>query len=532
MSTVHPIPDDALDADIAILGKKGRGKSYTAKGVVERLLDLQRRVLVLDPLSTWWGLRSGADGETEGYPVAVIGGPKGDMPLSEAMGTPLARIIAENNIPMVIDMGEMRKAAWQRLVGDLLEELWTKNRDPLWIVLEEADVFAPQTPGKQDASTRVLGEVDRIARRGRAFGFRLISITQRPAKINKDVLTQLSTLVSLGITSPQDRDAIKSWVDGNADSDSSKEVMDSLASLKVGEGWVWSPDHGLLERVNFPPIRTLDTSKTPKAGERRLEPKRLAEVDLSAVQEALAIDDTPTAPEATAKPIDDTQIKRIETAAYDRGYRAGKSAGYAAAVARAGEHIAPLATWLKAHVDLENLAENAPPKLALATPVEQPARKTGLPTLAGRYLTEICVRDPVRLSWAQVATLIQRKPRGGAFNAARKFLLDDGYVTESSGRVVPSPKAFETIGIEPQTGGDMVAEWLDALPTYPKRILRLLLEFPEGLPVEEVAFRLDRTPSGGAWNSAIKILKDNELIRSEGGTFIAAMRAIGKVERR
>jgi hypothetical protein len=52
--------------------------------------------------------------------------------------------------------------------------------------------------------TRVLGEVDRIARRGRNFGFRLISITQRPAKLNKDVLTQLSTLIALDVTNPQD----------------------------------------------------------------------------------------------------------------------------------------------------------------------------------------------------------------------------------------------------------------------------------------------------------------------------------------
>jgi hypothetical protein len=31
----------ALDADIAILGKKGRGKTFTAKGLVERLLQMQ-----------------------------------------------------------------------------------------------------------------------------------------------------------------------------------------------------------------------------------------------------------------------------------------------------------------------------------------------------------------------------------------------------------------------------------------------------------------------------------------------------------
>lgn len=239
------IPDDALDSDIAIIAKKGRGKTYTAKGIVERLLRMERRVLVLDPLAVWWGLKASADGERAGFPIAVFGGPHGDMPLTEAMGRPLARVIAKENFPAVIDMSMMTKAAWQRLVADLLDELFTVNRDPLWIVLEEADVFAPQQPREGD-SARVLGEVDRIARRGRAFGFRLISITQRPAKLHKDVLTQLSTLIALGVTSPQDRDAIKSWVEGNADRDTAKTVMESLAALPVGEGWVWAPVHGLL----------------------------------------------------------------------------------------------------------------------------------------------------------------------------------------------------------------------------------------------------------------------------------------------
>ena len=68
----HPIPDAALDADIAILGKKGRGKTFTAKGIVERLLQMQRRVLVLDPLSVWWGLKSGADGKSPGKSILSL----------------------------------------------------------------------------------------------------------------------------------------------------------------------------------------------------------------------------------------------------------------------------------------------------------------------------------------------------------------------------------------------------------------------------------------------------------------------------
>lgn len=280
-NAAHPIPDAALDADVAILGKKGRGKTYTAKGLVERLLELRRRVLVLDPLSVWWGLKASADGKSAGYAIPVFGGPHADVPLHEGAGKIIGELIVTSGTSAVLDLGQMRKAEQARLVADLLDYLFTHNREPLWIVLEEADAFAPQQP--MGDLTRVLGEVDRIARRGRNFGFRLISITQRPAKLNKDVLTQLSTLIALGVTSPQDRDALKAWVEGNADREQAQAVYKSLAQLPVGEGWVWAPDYDLLERVRFPRIRTLDTSATPKAGEKRIEAPVLAKADIAKI---------------------------------------------------------------------------------------------------------------------------------------------------------------------------------------------------------------------------------------------------------
>jgi ribosome-binding protein aMBF1 (putative translation factor) len=284
--TRHPVPDAALDADIAILGKKGRGKTFTAKGIVERLLHMGRRVVVLDPLSVWWGLKASADGKSPGYPIPVFGGPHADIPITGEAGHALGQLLTGTPISAVLDLGQMRKAEQARLVADVLDHLFTVNRDPLWLVLEEADAFAPQQP--MGDMTRVLGEVDRIARRGRNFGFRLISITQRPAKLNKDVLTQLSTLIALGVTSPQDRDAIKAWVDGNADRDKARDVYDSLAHLKVGEGWIWAPDHSLLKRVKFPPITTLDTSKTPKAGDTRITAPVLAATDIAKLKTAFA----------------------------------------------------------------------------------------------------------------------------------------------------------------------------------------------------------------------------------------------------
>ena len=56
------LPADALDERIAIVGTAGSGKTYAAKGFVERLLEAGARVAVVDPLGVWWGLRANADG--------------------------------------------------------------------------------------------------------------------------------------------------------------------------------------------------------------------------------------------------------------------------------------------------------------------------------------------------------------------------------------------------------------------------------------------------------------------------------------
>ncbi len=42
-------------------------------------------------------------------------------------------------------------------------------------------------------------------------------------------------------------------------------------------------DHDLLQRVKFPPIATLDTSRTPNAGETRITAPVLASADLAKI---------------------------------------------------------------------------------------------------------------------------------------------------------------------------------------------------------------------------------------------------------
>jgi hypothetical protein len=72
----------------------------------------------------------------------------------------------------------------------------------------------------------------------------------------------------------------------------SKRILGELPRLQRGEGYLWAPGHGILDRVAFPAIRTFDSSRTPKRGEHLATPHTLAEVDLTAIMAALAAVET------------------------------------------------------------------------------------------------------------------------------------------------------------------------------------------------------------------------------------------------
>jgi DNA helicase HerA-like ATPase len=196
--TAQTFPSEMLGQHLAIVGKAGSGKTYAAKGLVEGLLRDKRRVCILDPTGVWWGLRSSADGDAPGFPVAVFGGAHADVPIGEQSGAVLAGLLASQNLPAIVDLSEMLIGQRHRFVTDFAESLYRDNRTPLHLVIDEADEFCPQNPMPE--TKRMLHHVDRIVRRGRVRGFRVMLITQRPAVLHKNVLTQANTLIAMRLT--------------------------------------------------------------------------------------------------------------------------------------------------------------------------------------------------------------------------------------------------------------------------------------------------------------------------------------------
>ena len=152
------------------------------------------------------------------------------------------------------------------------EALYDSNTEPLHLVLDEADLWAPQRV--QLDGYDLLGRIEEIVRRGRARGFVPWLITQRPAVLHKDVLSQADILVSLKLTSSQDRAAVGRWIEGQADQAEGRRILAALPRLGRGEGWVWAPSDGVLARVAFPRIQTFDSSAAPRRAERPQWPLR------------------------------------------------------------------------------------------------------------------------------------------------------------------------------------------------------------------------------------------------------------------
>jgi uncharacterized protein len=285
-------PIDIAGQAIALFGIRGSGKTNTAGALAEELLDNNYPIAVIDPTDAWWGLRASRDGtQAGGYPVFIFGGSHADLPLTETDGKIIAEFLVREQVPVILSLRHLRKAAQRRFVTEFCEELYhlkgkDENRTPLTVFIDEAPLFVPQKVMGEVA--RTVGAVEDLIARGRNAGFGVVLISQRSATLNADVRTQADTIICHRVTSPLDRRAISDWFEENATTDDLKTILQSLATLKNGEAWVWSPSLDIMKRAQLRLRRTFDSSATPKAGAKLRPPKKLADVDLAKLKGQLA----------------------------------------------------------------------------------------------------------------------------------------------------------------------------------------------------------------------------------------------------
>jgi len=126
----------------------------------------------------------------------------GDSYLGEPIKVLRPRELSDPKI-YVFDLSPLELVDQQILVSVILDQVFRlavrKELPPTFIVLEEAHLFAP-SKSKSPSREFVL----RIIREGRKFGVGLCIISQRPSKIDPDVLSQCMTQIFKRMINPND----------------------------------------------------------------------------------------------------------------------------------------------------------------------------------------------------------------------------------------------------------------------------------------------------------------------------------------
>lgn len=547
LSADFTMPLDSVTATFSILGKKGRGKTYTASVLAEELMEAGCLICVIDPTGVWHGLRSSADGREPGFPVVILGGDHADVALRADQGAAVAELIARQRFPAVLDLSLMRKNERRAFAADFLETLYWRNREPLHLIIDEADEFAPQRAPA--GIERLLGATEDIVRRGRVRGLGVTLCSQRAAALHKTVLSQIDSLIALGVTAPQDVNTISDWVAQHAEEGQAREVRQSLPALPVGQAWVWSPEWlGVTQRISVRRRRTFDSSATPKAGARRHTATTLAPVDVEGLRRQLdgIGGEQASSAEAgqqhaqgeieqlrrqlAAEQARVAQVQRVEvpvlsaqdlqalTEAVAHLRSVGEQISAAAStIERALSTTQPAVTRASDTSPAQQPTEPESPEPVDAPPAGEGA-SDGRLGLAQRQILTVLAQHGQRTT-NQVALLTGRSHKGGGYRNALSTLRSSGLI-EGRGNIRITDAGRAALGSWeplPPPGPGLIDWWAQQLDKAPRLILQHLASTPHrDVPIAEIAEATEYSPAGGGFRNAISRLRSLDLATGRG----------------
>lgn len=125
---------------------------------------------------------------------------------------------------------ELQEIAASALISELFEQRKLENIPPFFLVVEEAHNYCPERGFGEAKSSKILRAV---ASEGRKFGLGLCIISQRPGRVDKNVLSQCTSQISLQVTNPNDLKAISRSFEGVT-----AETEREIKNLPIGKALV------------------------------------------------------------------------------------------------------------------------------------------------------------------------------------------------------------------------------------------------------------------------------------------------------
>ncbi|ELZ07847.1 ATP-binding protein [Natrialba aegyptia] len=233
-----------------VTGKSGSGKSNTASVIAEELLEAGFPLLIVDTDGEYYGLK-------EEYEMLHAGADEEcDIQIGPEHAEQMATLALEENVPVILDVsGYLDEDESDELLRKIARQLFVKEKKlkkPFLLVVEEVHEYIPEGGGVGETGNLLI----KISKRGRKHGLGILGISQRPADVKKDFITQANWLVWHRLTWDNDTKVVGRIID--------TEYSEMVSDLDDGQAFVqtdWTDVD--VRKVQFRRKRTFDAGATP-----------------------------------------------------------------------------------------------------------------------------------------------------------------------------------------------------------------------------------------------------------------------------
>jgi len=231
-------------------GKSGAGKSNTVSVVIEELLEAGFPTMIVDTDGEYYGLK-------EEYELLHAGADEEcDVQIEPEHAERMATLALEENVPIILDVsGYLDADAASDLIRETARHLFAKEKKlkkPFLLVVEEVHEYIPEGGGLDDTGRMLI----QIGKRGRKHGLGIVGISQRPADVKKDFITQANWLVWHRLTWENDTKVV-----GRILGDEYERRVSDLPNGRAFVQTDWAEAD--VQEVQFREKRTFDAGATP-----------------------------------------------------------------------------------------------------------------------------------------------------------------------------------------------------------------------------------------------------------------------------
>ena len=227
----------------------GGGKSHLARRVIEQIFG-QVGLIVIDVEGEYASLR-------ENYPFLIIGK---DVQLTPEAAEFLADQVLDSDLSVIIDGSDpnLDDATFQEFVQRFIDRfiaIETTKRKPYLIIAEEADELAPE----HNFARSLCGPaIKKLAKKGRKRGVGIMVVTQRPASVEKGVISQCRNKLIGQLDWDPDKEVVHKFARIPQD------ITDKLDKFERGDFYVSGDFIAKPGIIHVGPVITKHVGETPE----------------------------------------------------------------------------------------------------------------------------------------------------------------------------------------------------------------------------------------------------------------------------